>query len=162
MIWYTIQQHPSSGSLTKHKKWIDIIKKPVDIICLVDISFRLEEYFDLIQKTLVRLSIPLKEQDSLAIITFYQSGNIITNLTKMTPENHTLITNKIYGLKVENKGYARNSYLQYGFKIALNFLTENYSSAERIASIFIFTENSGNNLYGGFNELILGWIILSR
>ena len=44
--------------------------------------------------------------------------------------------------------------MQYGFKIALNFLTDNYSSAERIVSIFIFTENSGNNLYGGFGELM--------
>lgn len=131
----------------------ELQKKPVDIICLVDISFRLEEYFDLIKKSLIRLSIPLNEQDSLAIITFYQSGNIITNLTKMTPENHILITNKIYRLKVENKGYDSRSYLKFGFKIALDFLTQDYSSAERIASIFIFTEN-GNNLYWGLNELI--------
>ena len=133
----------------------DVLKKikPVYLICLVDISFSMMNCFDLVKKSLIYLTNLLNEQDSLSIVTIYEYGYLITNSTKMTPENKNIIIDKINKLEVNtsaiysgfgNKEIVENIDLEIIAKLGL--LNEDYSSGETVASILLFSDGKSSYL----------------
>ena len=115
--------------------------KDVDLICIVDVSGSMSgNKIQLVRESLKSLVNYMTEKDNLALITFSDYVEKITEFTQMTPENKTLLLEDIDEL------YASGGTRIYpALETAVRMLKDNYSSGERIASIIFLSD--GQDIY---------------
>ena len=117
--------------------------KGVDLICIVDVSGSMSgDKIKLVKESLKYLVKLMNETDNLALITFSFDAEVINKLTPMTPENKTDLLNNIDYL------YANGGTNIYpALEKALDLITHDYSTGERIASIILLSDGQDNYSY---------------
>ena len=129
---------PLAVSLSTEDKGTKV--KPVDLICVVDKSGSMEGApFELVLESLRYLINLMDETDNFALVTFSDDAQLVNGLTKMTSENKKIILNSLSTLSVYG---ATNIY--DGLKTALDLLTNDYSSGDRVASIILLSDGYDN------------------
>jgi uncharacterized protein with von Willebrand factor type A (vWA) domain len=131
------------------------IVKGVDIIALADISQSMRgKPFELMKLTLMYLINIMNENDNFSLVSFSYFATLVHGLSKMTEENKKIIIDKINNLKIENYtdltkpgGVDNGTDIMKGLKLGMNQITQNYSSGERIASIFVLSDGAFNYYY---------------
>lgn len=131
------------------------IVKGVDIIALADISQSMRgKPFELMKLTLMYLINIMNENDNFSLVSFSYFATLVHGLSKMTEENKKIIIDKINNLKIENYtdiyqhgGVDNGTDIMEGLKLGMNQITQNYSSGERIASIFVLSDGAFNYYY---------------
>ena len=110
--------------------------KPVDLICIVDISGSMYgDPLNLVKQSLDYLVNLMNDTDNFALVTFSNSATLEFNLTEMTQGNKEKISTRI---KYLNAYGGTNIYS--GLKLGLSLLTSNYSSGDRIASMILLSD----------------------
>jgi len=130
--------------------------KPVDLICIVDISYSmLGDPLDLVKESLKYLVKLMNDKDNFALVTFSHNSQIINNLTRMTEENKNIILDNIEKLQI----IVNNTNIYSGLEKALQLFDNDYSSGERIASMILLSDGEDNYYYGRvvnmFEELMV-------
>jgi len=132
---------PLAVSLSTEDKGTKV--KPVDLICVVDKSGSMGgKPFELVLESLRYLINLMDETDNFALVTFSDDAQLVNGLTKMTSENKKIILNSLSTLSVYG---ATNIY--DGLKTALDLLTNDYSSGDRVASIILLSDGYDNYYY---------------
>ena len=123
--------------------------KPVDLICIVDISGSMYgDPINLVKQSLDYLVNLMNDTDNFALVTFSNSATLEFDLTKMTQDNKEIISTRIKNL---NAFGGTNIYS--GLELGLRLLTSNYSSGDRIASMILLSDGEDNYNYGMVDEL---------
>ena len=129
---------PLDVSLSTEDKGTKV--KPVDLICVVDKSGSMEGApFELVLESLRYLINLMDETDNFALITFSSYAQLVNGLTKMTSENKKIILNSLSTLSA----YGMTN-IYDGLKTALDLLTNDYSSGDRVASIILLSDGYDN------------------
>ena len=122
---------PLDVSLSTEDKGTKV--KPVDLICVVDKSGSMEGApFELVLESLRYLINLMDETDNFALVTFSDEAQLVNGLTKMTSENKKKILNNLSTLSANG-----GTNIYEGLKTALDLLTNDYSSGDRVASIIL-------------------------
>ena len=143
---------PLVVSLTSQDTKIKI--KPVDLICIVDVSGSMSgDKIKLVRESLKYLVNLMKEEDNFALVEFESKAKVVNNFTKMAEENKTLLMKNIDNLKA----YGGTNILD-GLKKALDLITDDYSSGERIASLILLSDGQDNYYYNMVDDYFLDYI----
>ena len=121
--------------------------KPVDLICIVDVSSSMldEDKIGLVKETLKYLINLMNEEDRLAIIKFSYDAELAFGFAKMYQGNKRMALSEVEDL------YAYGGTNTYsGLEKALEKLTDDYSTGERIATIILLSDGLDN--YGRVPE----------
>ena len=117
--------------------------KPVDLICIVDVSYSMiGDPLNLVKESLKYLVKLMSDSDNFALVTFSDNSYLINDLTKMTQENKNLILNNIEQLSVIG-----NTNIYSGLQKGLQLLKNDYSSGDRIASMILLSDGADNFYY---------------
>ena len=160
LIYFSLFNLSNSASLTIERSWAHEDKsgnytplvvtlstddvanktKPVDLICIVDVSGSMRgEKIDQVKYSLNYLVNRSDASDNFALVTFTDDAQIIHNLTQMTEENKSIFRKSIEKLI---DLYDTNIYS--GLEKGLELLTHDYSSGERIASMILLSDGYDN------------------
>ena len=130
--------------------------KGVDLICIVDVSGSMEgNKIELVKDSLKYLVNLMNEQDNMVLIIFSHYVEVISEFTKMTSENKTLLLEDIEDLTAYGGTNIYNA-----LDKALSFIKYDYSSGERIASMILLSDGEDNTYNGDrlsnlFRQLLL-------
>ena len=116
----------------------DITEKvsSVDLICVVDVSGSMGgDKIKLVKESLKYLVSIMNGQDRLAIIIFSGSADILFDFTQMVEANKQSIINKI-----ENLNANGGTVIMSGLKLALELISDEYSTREKVASIILLSD----------------------
>ena len=157
IYYYSFLQNPNTKPFVIKMKSEnkEKIVKGVDIIALADISQSMRgKPFELMKLTLMYLINIMNENDNFSLVSFSYFATLVHGLSKMTEENKKIIIDKINNLKIENYtdltklgGVDNGTDIMKGLKLGMNQITQNYSSGERIASIFVLSDGYFNYYY---------------
>ena len=129
---------PLDVSLSTEDKGTKV--KPVDLICVVDKSgSMIGTPFELVLESLRYLINLMDETDNFALVTFSDEAQLVNGLTKMTSENKKIILNNLSTLSANG-----GTNIYEGLKTALDLLTNDYSSGDRVASIILLSDGYDN------------------
>ena len=118
--------------------------KPVDLICIVDVSGSMSGTpIELVKNSLEYLVNISNSTDNLAMVTFSSNSKVIHNLTQMTEENKSIFLKDISTLWASG-----GTNILSGLEKGLDLLTHDYSSGERIASMVLLSDGD-DNYYDG-------------
>ena len=110
--------------------------KGVDLICIVDVSGSMSgDKILLVKQSLEKLVNLTNETDNLALIKFDSSSEVINGFTPMTQENKKKILTNINNLNAYG-----GTYIYSALEKALELITHDYSTGERIASIILLSD----------------------
>ena len=113
----------------------------VDLICVVDVSGSMGgDKIKLVKESLKYLVSIMNRQDRLAIIIFSDSANILFNFTQMIETNKQSIINNI-----DNLSEGGGTKIMYGLKLALELITDEYSTKEKVASIILLSDGDDSS-----------------
>ena len=129
--------------------------KPVDLICIVDVSYSMVgDPLNLVKESLKYIVNLMNETDNFALVTFSDISYFVNNLTKMTEENKSKILDNIEKLKVID-----NTNIYSGLEKGLQLLKNDYSSGDRIASMILLSDGADNyyknRVVSMFEDLII-------
>ena len=149
-IYYSFLQIPNTKPFVIKMKSEnkEKIVKGVDIIALVDNTQSMTGTpFELAKLSLKYLINIMNENDNFCLVTFSYFTTLVYGLNKTAEENKKIIIDKIDNLEIENYtdiyihgGIDNGTDIMEGLKFAMEQITQNYSSGERIASIFVLTD----------------------
>ena len=159
LIYFSLFNLSNSASLTIERSWAHEDKsgnytplvvtlstddvanktKPVDLVCIVDVSGSMYDKIDQVKYSLNYLVNRSNASDNFALVTFTDYAQIIHNLTQMTEENKSIFRKSIEKLI---DLYGTNIYS--GLEKGLELLTHDYSSGERIASMILLSDGYDN------------------
>ena len=130
-------------------------KKPVDLICIVDVSTSMDGTpLDLVKKSLEYLVNKGNETDNFAMITFSDGSKIVNNFTRLTEENKPKLLESISNLRAFG-----NTNIYSGLLRALELLKDDYKSGERVASMILLSDGADNyyshNVVNKFKQLMI-------
>ena len=117
--------------------------KPVDLICIVDVSGSMGgNKINQVKHSLNYLVNKSESIDNFALVTFSSNSRIVHNFTKMTGDNKPLFRKSI-----ENLYATGMTNIYSGLENALSLLTHDYSSGDRIASMILLSDGYDNSPY---------------
>ena len=123
--------------------------KPVDLICIVDVSGSMSGApINLVKESLNYLVKLMNDTDNFALVTFSSNSQIVNNLINMTEENKNVILGKIQNLRASG-----GTNIYSGLEKGLQLLKNDYSSGDRIASMILLSDGDDNYNYDKVDNL---------